>query len=780
MSEPIRVLYAEDNPQDADQTREHFATHAPDFDLEIVPTAERFLARAAEQPFDLLLLDNRLPDQDGVDVLKYLMRAAAHPPVVLITGVGDNELVVQALRLGADDYVAKRFDYLTDLPGVLRAVLAESRRGAQRHPVFASNARRILYVEHNPADVDLTLRHFAQTAPRVTVQISQSAEHALALLSGPHEFDLVLCDLHMGGMSALDLLHELKRLPQRPPFVVITGHGDEQTAIAALKLGACDYLIKREGYLNQLPIIIENAVDHAQLEQAHARLAAELAAAALRESEDRYRLLVERSLDAILVYCNDRIVFANPSALKLFGASGPEQLLGRSYWERVAPECHDFVRQRILAALEGTINPTREVKLVRLDGTVVAAEAASNPFTHEGGPAAQVVLRDITERLNSERLARRSQRLEAIGTLASGVAHDLSNALAPIMMGVEVMRGRYPNESQILEIFELSAKHSVDMVRQLLTFAKGAEGEQVSIQLTHLFNELHKIIQRTFPKNIQLTVKCDKDLPTVRGDATQLNQVLLNLCVNARDAMPHSGTLTLEAERCTVDAAYASSIPDARPGEYVVLRVRDTGTGIPPDLLERIFDPFFTTKGPDKGTGLGLSTVLGIVKGHGGFIQVYSQPGRGSIFAVYLPVEGAAGDTTVVAKAEVEFRGRGETILFVDDEPAVREMARTVLQRLNFKPLTATDGADGLIQAVEHRTELRAVITDVHMPHMDGLALVRALRRALSDIPVIVTSGWMENAVAEEFQTLGVTTRLDKPFTEGELAEALKRVLAPQ
>ena len=291
---------------------------------------------------------------------------------------------------------------------------------------------------------------------------------------------------------------------------------------------------------------------------------------------------------------------------------------------------------------------------------------------------------------------------------------------------------------------------------------------------------MEHLLKGSFPKNIQLVVNYDSELLMVRGDATQLHQVLLNLCVNARDAMPHGGTLTLEAQHMEMDAEYASSMPDAKPGKYLVLRVRDTGTGIPPEILDRIFDPFFTTKGPDKGTGLGLSTVMGIVKGHGGFLQVSSPPGQGSTFTAYLPAADAGSDTELVTKAAMEFRGQGETILLVDDEAAVRQVARAVLQRLNFKPLTATDGADGLMQVAQHRTELRAIITDVHMPHMDGLAFVRALRRMLPDIPVMVVSGRMEDTVAGEFKTLGVTSRLDKPFTEVRLAEALKNLLAPK
>ncbi len=423
-----------------------------------------------------------------------------------------------------------------------------------------------------------------------------------------------------------------------------------------------------------------------------------------------------------------------------------------------------------------------EYRILRPDGSVRWIHDKAFPVKNARGEVYRVVgvAEDITERQKNERLALRSQRLEAIGTLAGGVAHDLNNALAPIMMGVELLRMQYPAASQTLDMFQTSAKRGADMVRQLLTFAKGAEGERVSLNPKHLVKEMENMIKGSFPKNIQLVIKCDPKLPTVLGDATQLDQVLLNLCVNARDAMPHGGTITLEAQRLEVDAIFASSLPDARPGQYVTLQVRDTGIGISPEILDRIFDPFFTTKGPDKGTGLGLSTVMGIVKGHGGFLQVYSQPGAGSTFTVYLPADRPRSDTELVAKAEVEFHGRGETILFVDDETTVRDVARAVLRRLSFKPLTAIDGADGLIQAAEHRADLCAIITDLQMPHMDGLAFVRALRRMLPDIPVMISSGRLEEIEREQFKTLGVIAHLDKPFTELQLAEALKNLLSPK
>ena len=439
-------------------------------------------------------------------------------------------------------------------------------------------------------------------------------------------------------------------------------------------------------------------------------------------------------------------------------------------------------RELLAPMLRGEVGPRHFTTLHRhKDGHDIPVEINLQYITpKDERPRFIAIARDITERQKHEHLALRSQRLESIGTLAGGVAHDLNNALAPILMGVELLKMQYPKESQIVDMFETSAKRGADMVRQLLTFAKGAEGERVLIQPRHLVKELENLIKGSFPKNIRLVVKCDPKLPTVLGDATQVHQILLNLCVNARDAMPHGGTLTLEVGCMAVDATYASSIPDAKPGKYLVLRVRDTGTGIPPEILDRIFDPFFTTKGPDKGTGLGLSTVMGTVKGHSGFLQVYSQLGQGSTFAAYLPAASESSDTEHLTKAAVEFRGQGETILLVDDEATVREVARAVLRHLNFKPLTATDGADGLIQAAQHRTEIHAIITDLHMPHLDGLAFARAVRRLLPDIPIMVASGRMEDALAEEFKTLGVTSRLDKPFTKVQLAEALKNLLAPK
>jgi PAS domain S-box-containing protein len=397
-----------------------------------------------------------------------------------------------------------------------------------------------------------------------------------------------------------------------------------------------------------------------------------------------------------------------------------------------------------------------------------------------GDSAVRVVVshEDITVMKLVERQQMRSQRLESLGTLAGGVAHDLNNSLAPILMGMGILQDQFPQEQKLISMIHNSAKRGADMVRQLITFAKGVDGQRVTVYPDHLVRELESLMKGSFPKNIELQIHTERSLPAVLGDATQLHQILLNLCVNARDAMPHGGTLTVQAKTIELDASQVQSMNGVAPGRYVRLCVSDTGDGIRPDILDRIFDPFFTTKSQDKGTGLGLSTVLGIVKGHKGNIQVSSSLGKGATFTVDLPVSQVELLPSGASDNSKPFQGQGESILFVDDEPAVQQVGKAVLERLNFKVIVAVDGEDGLIKATENRATLKAIITDMHMPHMDGLAFVHAVRRTLPDIPIILSSGRVDDAVARDFRALGVKARLDKPFSEAQLAEKLHALLS--
>lgn len=512
----------------------------------------------------------------------------------------------------------------------------------------------------------------------------------------------------------------------------------------------------------------------------------QLADAALRKEESFRQSVIERASEGLCV-CHAipefpfvKFTVWNERMTQITGYSLGE--INRLGWYQTVypdPEYRERAIRRMDEMRQGRDLIAEEWEITRADRQKRTLAISTSALPDDDGIVHVLgLMSDVTERRRLESQMLRKQRLESIGTLAGGVAHDLNNALAPILLVTEMLRSEYPGESETVELVETSARRGAEMVRQLLTFARGVEVERRRLQPLQLFQELERIIRSTFPKNIRLQTRYSPQLRTLVGDAAQLHQVLLNFCVNARDAMPHGGTLTLEAENADIDALFASNISEAVPGPHVVCRVRDTGVGIPPEHLERIFDPFFSTKGPDRGTGLGLSTALGIVRSHGGFIQVESAPDLGSCFSAYLPAANSGADLPETSPpSRIACRGNGETILLVDDEAPVREAGCAVLRRLNYRPLSATDGADGIARAGQHVHELDAVITDLHMPYLDGLAFVRVIRKMLPTVPIAVATGRIESSAMREFEALGVRHWLNKPFSESQLAETLRSML---
>jgi CheY-like chemotaxis protein len=323
---------------------------------------------------------------------------------------------------------------------------------------------------------------------------------------------------------------------------------------------------------------------------------------------------------------------------------------------------------------------------------------------------------------------------------------------------------------------EDSAKRGAELIKQILAFARGVEGDRVSLQIRHLLAEVEQVVQQTFPKNIDLEIHIPTtDLWAISADATQLHQVFMNLCVNARDAMPDGGALTLSATNQWISTAYERSNLDAHAGAYVVITVADTGTGIPPELLDRIFDPFFTSKEIGKGTGLGLSTVLGIVRNHGGFIQVETQVGQGSQFQVYLPTSAAPHNP--LPQESKPILGTQELILIVDDEPSIQQVAQTALQDHNYRTLVANNGLEAIAQYVQYPQEIRAVLMDMMMPSMDGFTAIRELQKINPQVNVIATSGLISNRQTQD-SDLKISAFLSKPYTVKELLEAVQKVLS--
>ena len=639
-----------------------------------------------------------------------------------------------------------------------------------------SRPLRVLLVEDQENDALLVLRALRAGGFQPESKRVDSPE-AMTLALDQRSWDIVISDYSMPKFSGPAALALLRESGLDVPFIVVSGTIGEEVAVAMMKAGAHDYLMK--GHLTRLAPAVER-----ELQDAEQRRQRRQAEHSLHESEQRFRQLAEHSSEGFWFSALNpqRVLYVSPAVEKIWGLPAARFYEdARAGAAAIHPDDQARVQQSWEACLRGQ-SPRfeAEYRVLRPDGSVRWVLDNGTPIRNESGEIVRVsgVARDISERKQVESQMLRTQRLESIGTLASGVAHDLNNALTPILMATELMRMEFPDTaSNYLELVRGGAKRGADMVKQLLTFAKGAEGERLLLQTRHLLKEMQKLISGTFPKNIQLQIHCANDLQTIVGDATQLHQVLLNLCVNARDAMPEGGTLTLKAETMEIDTVYASAVPEAKPGPYVVWRVMDTGTGIPPEIVDRIFEPFFSTKGPDKGTGLGLSTVIGIVKGHGGFVRVYSVPGQGSTFAIYLPAAGSvSAETSFQAKAELTFRGNGETILVVDDETAVRDVTRGVLTALNFKVLSAASGAEALLQVAEKGAEFRAVITDLHMPRMNGLDFVRLLKGKLPKAGIIVASGRLEEHEENEFKTLGVSAMLEKPFTQETLVRALKTV----
>lgn len=504
----------------------------------------------------------------------------------------------------------------------------------------------------------------------------------------------------------------------------------------------------------------------------------------LIQSEERFRLMIDCVQDyaIFMLDTEGQVASWNQGAERTTGYAAAD-ILGRPF-SIFFPAGVDgpAVAASLLAQASASGDVKDEGWRLRKDGRKIWAEVVLTAVHDSAGRLRGYanVTHDLTKRREAETQSLRSQRLEAIGNIASGVAHDLNNALGPIILGLDLLRATYPKEIGLVDTFESCGRRAADMVQQLVSFARGAEGEHVPVQLPYLLREMQKIIPSILPKNIQTSWQWPEDLACINGDPTQIHQILLNLCVNARDAMPNGGRLAVQGSNVEVDEVFASSQEGARPGHYVRIDVSDTGQGIPPNIIERIFEPFFTTKSPDKGSGLGLATVMGIVKGHGGFLNVYSQLGAGATFSFYLPVSPGEAGVEEEASPTVKYHGHGEKILVVDDEATIREVSRRVLQRLNFEPITATDGADALVHIAKSGNELKAVITDMHMPHMDGIGLVRAIRRMVPGLRVVVASGRLEESEKRELEGLHIVGLLHKPFTEEELASVLEGVIGEE
>jgi PAS domain S-box-containing protein len=502
-----------------------------------------------------------------------------------------------------------------------------------------------------------------------------------------------------------------------------------------------------------------------------------------RRTEEEVRELVnalDLATDAIIVCDLEReVLFWNQGAAKLYGWSADEAT------GKKAHELFQLDSDTVLKCMSGLLHKggwSGQMKHQRKGGgTALVNSRWTLVRDDDSGEPKSILLinTDITETKKLEAQFFRAQRLDSIGTLASGIAHDLNNILSPILMATGMLRDSLNDEDQkMLQIIESSAERGAGIVKQVLTFARGAEGERVVLNPKHLATEMAKVMVQTFPKNLDIQTNIPSDLWLINGDPTQLHQVLMNLCVNARDAIGEKrGCLRIGCENVEVDEHVAATNPGAQLGPHVCLSVSDTGTGMTPEVMEKIFDPFFTTKEQGKGTGLGMATVIGIVKGHKGFITIQSQVGQGTTFKVFVPATREAKTAEKKQEDASSLRGHGELVLVVDDEAPVREAIVTTLEAHGYRCYTAEDGTDALALYFERRSAIAVIVTDLHMGVMDGITLVRSVRKMSPDAKIIVSSGHIHKENQAILTGLGVTNFLEKPYSAEKLLRSIRGLL---
>lgn len=496
-------------------------------------------------------------------------------------------------------------------------------------------------------------------------------------------------------------------------------------------------------------------------------------------TEERYGRLFDQANEAIFIAAAEdlRLLKVNPLAERLLGLPPGTQPLP-SLTQFFADESLPPLRNGNSSELVGWLGRQTEFNLLRADGSMIPADGKGAPIRYGDEVAYQFVFRDLTEQKKLEAQFLRAQRMDSVGKLASGLAHDLNNVLGPNLISVQLLREKVTDSrsDSLLSLIETSTRRGIGIVRQLLTFGRGVEGKRVRLNPRALVEDIARMSQETFPKSITVTTSFARHLWPILGDVTQLQQVLLNLCLNARDAMPKGGKLVLKAADVQVDDEFVRTNPDAKAGPYVVISVTDTGCGMPPEILDRIFDPFFTTKELGKGTGLGLSTALGIVKSHGGFFQVASELGRGSEFKLFFPAVTDAEADPVATETVIPPRGHGELILVVEDEAALRPVIQQTLSDNGYRVLLAGDGTEAVALYRQKQAEIKVILTDLMMPGADGLATIRGFIGINPKVLIVAMSGL---EAPPELEVLGKNVRafLAKPFTCAVLLETLKETL---
>jgi len=754
----IKVLLVEDNPGDVFLLHELLKEVTTNV-VELMPV-ERLLEALKDlsrEDFDVILLDLSLPDSQGLETFVIAHNQAKATPIIVLTGIDDETLAIRAMQEGAQDYLVKGQVTGDSLVRSMRYAIERQRadnalrQSEERFRVALKNSPIFVYNQ------DMELRYTWVYNPSYGLTVEE--------ILGKQDLDIIP-------------IEDAQRLTTIKLQVLTTGIGTRKEVSITIKEATRYYDLTIEPLRNEMQEIVGVTCASIDISERQAALRDR------KSAEEKIReqaALLDVTTDAICVSdLNNQIILWNKGAETLYGWLATEAW-GKNASELLYDEPSPEIEAALLQVLSKGMWQGELTKLTKSDKEILVASRWSLVYDEQGKPKSILsVDTDITEKKQLEAQLFRAQRLESIGTLASGIAHDLNNILTPILAGAQLLPLKFPDVDErtrhILEILEINAKRGADLVKQVLSFARGVEGKRITLQLRHIIVELAKVLKETFPKSIEISTDVPQDLWMVSGDSTQLHQVLMNLCVNAHDAMPNGGTLTISAENLLIDENYARMNLEAKVGSYIVVTVSDTGIGIPREILDRIFEPFFTTKEVGKGTGLGLSTVLGIIKSHKGFINVDSEPGTDTSFKVYLPA--VEGMETLKQADLIPPTGQGELILVVDDEPAILEITKTSLETHNYKTIVASDGIEAIALYVKNIDKISAVIMDIMLPSLDGLTAIRTLRKINPQVKIIASSGLLSDNKLSAVTGIGVNTFLLKPYTVNELLLSLQKVLS--
>lgn len=638
---------------------------------------------------------------------------------------------------------------------------------------------KILYIDDYDLDRELVRDALEKESSGFTVTEASNREDFETLLK-TKDFDVVLSDFNIAGFEGLQVLDAVRAHDPRLPVIIVTGTGSEEIAVKSLKQGASDYVIKRPQHIRKLSQTISAVLETKALKDRH-----EEAQSALRESEEQYRAILENILVGIYqVTFEGKILFANRKMVEIFGYDSCEEL------ESIGNIANLYARpQERLKIVDEILDKgfiIGEYEFKRKDGRSILVRIHSRlTRNREGALIFEGLMEDVTEYNKLEEQFRHAQKMEAIGTLAGGIAHDFNNIMTTIIGNTGLALAETDKNSTMHEIIteiKTAGERASDLTRQLLAFSRRQIIQPRILDLNELLMGMEKMLSRLLKKNIELSRIPGPELWPVETDPGQIEQVVMNLIINARDAMPGGGKLTVETVNVYLDEDYfrKHGVDTFQSGPFVMLAVTDSGIGMDRETQEHIFDPFFTTKGTGEGTGLGLSTVYGIVKQNRGFVWVYSELGKGSVFKVYLPRarEGVgAVDVDAEKKITVDDPRSSETILIVEDDDALRKLVHAALEKRGYEVLEAEDGENALNVSKAYDGAIDLVITDVVMPNMGGRELVNHLQPRYPQMKVLYMSGYTSNGAVRTGMLVSEINFLEKPFTAESLVRKVREVL---